>query len=71
VRLLHARLTCVDGVLGSHSLTGRGLVEMPTKTDSSDRRIPLSPACINALHAHTRHQSAHRDRAADTWTETG
>jgi integrase len=52
-------------------IKGTGLVEMPTKTKSSDRRIPLSPPCIKVLKEHERFQQAQRDRAGDKWVETG
>jgi integrase len=52
-------------------IKGQGLVEMPTKTDTSDRRIPLSPPCIKILKDHLRYQHAERDRAADRWKDSG
>ena len=51
-------------------IVGEGLVEMPTKTKSSDRRIPLSPPCIKVLKEHERFQQAQRDRAGKSWVET-
>ena len=52
-------------------IKGQGLVEMPTKTDTSDRRIPLSPPCIKVLKDHLHYQQAERDRAADRWKDSG
>ena len=52
-------------------IKGQGLVEMPTKTDTSDRRVLLSPPCIKALKDHLRYQQAERDRAADRWKDSG
>jgi len=52
-------------------IKGQGLVEMPTKTDTSDRRIPLSPPCIKVLKNHMRYQQAERDRAGDRWKDSG
>ena len=52
-------------------LTGQGLVEMATKTNTSDRRIPLSPPSIKVLRDLQRHQQAERDRAGDRWKDTG
>ena len=52
-------------------IVGEGLVETPTKTKSSDRRIPLSPPCIKVLKEHERFQQAQRDRAGKAWVETG
>lgn len=44
---------------------------MPTKTDTSDRRIPLSPPCIRVLKNHLRYQQAERDSAGDRWKDSG
>jgi integrase len=52
-------------------IVGEGLVEMPTKTKSSDWRIPLSPPCIKVLKEHERFQQAQRDRAGKAWVKTG
>ena len=52
-------------------IKGQGLVEMPTKTDTSDRRIPLSPPCIKVLKDHMHYQQAERDRAGDRWKDSG
>jgi integrase len=52
-------------------IKGQGLVEMPTKTDTSDRRIPLSPPCIKVLKDHLRYQQAERDRAGERWKDSG
>ena len=49
---------------------GQGKLEMPTKTKSSDRRIPLSPPCIKVLKEHVAFQRAQRERAGKNWTET-
>jgi integrase len=51
-------------------IKGQGLVEMPTKTDTSDRRIPLSPPCIKVLKDHMRYQQAERDRAGERWKDS-
>ena len=52
-------------------ITGQGLKVLPTKTDTSDCRIPLSPPCIKALKDHTRYHQAEQERAGDAWHETG
>lgn len=51
-------------------IIGQGKLEMPTKTKSSDRRIPLSPPCIKVLKEHVAFQQAQRERAGKNWTET-
>jgi integrase len=52
-------------------LKGEGLQVMPTKTRSSDRRIPISDPCIEALRIHRRNQDAQRERTGQFWHETG
>lgn len=52
-------------------LRGQGLVVLPTKTNSSDQRIPLSPPCIKALKDHQRYQQAEQERAGALWQDTG
>ena len=52
-------------------LHGQGLQVMPTKTRSSDRRIPLSDPCIEALRIHRYNQDTQRERTGRLWHETG
>ncbi len=52
-------------------IKGQGLKVLPTKTETSDRRIPLSRPCIKARKDHARYQQAERERAGNAWYETG
>jgi integrase len=47
---------------------GHGLTEMPTKTRSSDRRIPLTLPCVRILKDRKRRQ---RSQAGRAWAESG
>jgi integrase len=52
-------------------IPGQGLTVMPTKTNTSDRRIPLSDACLTALRLHRVYQDGQRHHAGTAWMETG
>ena len=52
-------------------IPGQGLQVMPTKTQSSDRRIPLSDPCIKALRIHKHSQDTQRERTGSLWHESG
>lgn len=52
-------------------IKGQGLKVLPTKTETSDLRSPLSPPCIKALKDHACYQQAGQERAGDAWCQTG
>jgi integrase len=50
---------------------GRQLLRRQTKTEGSDAPLPLPDLCVTALKLRQQRQEADRDRAGDTWRDTG
>jgi integrase len=48
-----------------------GLVALPTKTQSSERRIALPTPCLHSLERHRAQQGQERDAAGDSWQDSG
>jgi integrase len=47
------------------------LIRRPVKTESSEALLPLPKLCVTALKLRYERQSADRERAGDSWIETG
>jgi hypothetical protein len=50
---------------------GRQLLRRETKTEGSEALLPLPDLCVTALKLRKQRQEADRDRAGDTWRDTG
>ncbi|GAA5001207.1 hypothetical protein GCM10025734_36840 [Kitasatospora paranensis] len=48
-----------------------GLITLPTKTLSSERRIALPTPCLRSLRAHREQQGQEREKAGGSWKESG
>ncbi len=49
----------------------QGLVTLPTKTISSERRIALPTSCVTSLHAHRTLQNREREQTGSRWQGSG
>lgn len=48
-----------------------GLTALPTKTQSSERRIALPTECLSSLRDHRDWQAQERETAGESWTDSG